>query len=106
MEDGLPEEVVGACLGAAVGGAGGKRLAAVAASGVLCVEDVQPEDLPVGEGTHEAVQAAFTMAAAAARRARESPGLAADGHSLLARLWPHTHGLRSWVTDVRSRFPR
>src|SRR4051794_13664436 len=45
------------------------------------------------------------MAAPAARRARGSLGLAADGHELLARLCPHTHGLRPWVTEVRSRFP-
>jgi hypothetical protein len=74
--------------------------------GVLCVEDVQPEDAAIGEGADKAVAAPFAVAAAATGRAGIGKGLAASGDDLIAGLRSHAHGLRSWVTEVRCRFPR
>ena len=88
------------------GGAGAKRLAAGTASGVFCVEDVQPEKASVGEGPDEALAESFAVSASATGRARIGNGSAADGDDLIARLGSHAHGLRSWVTEVRCRFPR
>src|SRR5262249_60067585 len=106
VEDRLAHEVVVIGLGGEAGGTGAKVLATVTAGGVLCVEDVQPEDLPVGERTGEAVEAALAVAAPAAGRAGIGLGLAADRDHLLARFRLHAHGLRSWVTEVRYRLPR
>src|ERR1700722_1349918 len=53
VEDGLANEVVVFGFGADVGRTRAKGLAAATTGAVLCVEDVQPEDLAVGQGTHE-----------------------------------------------------
>src|SRR5262249_43924147 len=89
-----------------IGRAGAERLAAVTAGGVLCVVDVQPDDLPVGQRTHEAVKATLAVAAPTAQRTGVGLGLAADGNDFLSRFWPHAHGLRSQVTEVRDRCSR
>ena len=104
MEDGLADEVIVVGLGDEVGHPGAEGLAAATAGAVLCVEDVQPDDLPLGEGVDEAVQPALAAAVPAAGRARVGLGLAADWDYLLAGL--HAHGLRSWVTGVSYRCPR
>src|SRR5262249_13490218 len=122
VEDGLADEVVVLGLGSDLGWAGAKILAAVTAGGVLCVEDVQPDDLTVGDGADEAVVLVPAMAALPARRAGIGLGLTAHRDHLLSRLrlggCPSrlrlaaclcrtlAHGLRSWVTDVQHRFPR
>src|SRR5262249_36728754 len=83
-----------------------ERLAAVTAGGVLCVVDVQPDDPPVGQRTHETVKATLAVAAPTAHRTGVGLGLAADGNDFLCRWWPHAHGLRSQVTEVRDRCSR
>src|SRR5947209_4811243 len=60
----------------------------------------------IGQGTHEAVKPAFAVAALPARWARVGLGLASDGDDFLARFRLDAHGLRSWVSEVRSRLPR
>src|SRR5262249_49965897 len=61
---------------------------------------------PVGQRTHEAVKATLAVAAPAAHRTGVGLGLAADGNDFLSRFWPHAHGLRSQVTEVRDRCSR
>jgi hypothetical protein len=86
LEDGLADEVVVFGLGGDPGHARAKVLAAVAAGGVLGVEDVQPDDLPVGQRPNKAVLLVSAVTVAAARRAGIALGLAAHRHHPLSRL--------------------
>ncbi len=106
VEDGLTDEVVIFGLGANVRRTGAKRLAAATACGVLCVEDVQPEDVAVGQRTREAVEATFAAAVTTAAGAGVGLGLATDRDNLLTWSRFDAHGLRSWITEVRDRCSR
>src|SRR5262249_30522655 len=96
VEDGQADEVVVVGLGAAIGHPGAKRLAAATAGGVLCVEDVQPQDRAVGDGTNVAIKATVAVAATTAAGTGVGLGPAADGDDFLAWLGLDAHSLLSW----------